>query len=232
MKRIALSTSILSLGLLAGTALGQQNPQQQQVQQPNINVTADPSLGTMVNGRIVRTAQDQFIVQGADNKEYTFYTNPQTRYWSNNNPIQYSNLQVGSSVSAWYVPQGNRYFVNRVNVLPAAGAVAAPAPETTAVQPVQQPVQPVQQPAQVPAPQANATTYQGEVIRVSGNQVIIKTADGKEVTVYTNPQTTYQLNEQPATFTQLQPGVPVTVPYYIQNGQPYARGILGRLRNR
>ena len=120
MRRFALGTSVLSLGLLAGVALGQQ-----QVPQPNINVTVDPSLGTMVNGRVIRTGPDQFIVQGADNKQYTFYTSPQTRYWSNNNAIQFSNLQVGSNVSTWYVPQGNRYLVNRVNVLPAAGVAPA-----------------------------------------------------------------------------------------------------------
>ena len=75
-------------------------------------------------------------------------------------------------------------------------------------------------------------TYQGEIVRVAGTQVIIRTADGKEITVYTNPQTSYQLNEQPANFAADQPGVSVSVPYYLQDGQPYARGILGRLRNR
>jgi len=202
--------------------------------QPNVNAqpgTAGAAVGaqantaqtsgTMVNGRVVRTGQDQFVVQGADNQQYTFYTNPQTSYWLNNNPAQFSNLQVGSSVSTWYVPQGNRYFVNRVNLLPAGGAVPAPETTTTNAQPVQ--------PVPVPAGQ---NSYQGEVVRVAGNQVVIKTADGKEVIVYTNPQTTYQLNEQPATYTQLQPGVPVNVNYYMQDGRPYARGILGRLRNR
>lgn len=184
------------------------------------NTAQAQGQGTMVQGRILRTAQDQFVVQGADNKQYTFYTNPQTSYWSNNNPIQYSNLQVGSNVSAWYVPQGERYFVNRVNVVPAGGAVVAP----EAVNPA---------PAPAPAaPQADANVYQGEVVRLVGqDQVVIRTSDGREIIVYVSPQTTYRLNETPATFTQIQPGVPVRVDYELRNGRPYARGILGR-RNR
>jgi len=203
-----------------------QNAQTQQSTNVNTQATtagqAAAGNGTLVNGRIVRTGQDQFIVQGVDNKQYTFYTNPQTTYWSNNNPIQYSNLQVGSNVSAWYVPQGSRYIANRVSIVPANATAPAPETATTQVQPVQQ----------VPAPQAaNATAYQGEVIRLSGNnQVVIRTSDGKEIIVQTTPQTTYQLNEQPATYTQLQPGAPVRVDYYMQDNRPYARGIFGLRR--
>jgi len=176
--------------------------------------------GTMINGRIVRTGQDQFVVQGIDNKQYTFYTNPQTRYWMNNNPAQYSNLQVGSNVSTWYVPQGERYYVNRVNLLPAGATF--PAPEA-AVEAAPQQVN--------PAPGAATNVYQGEIVRVVGqDQVVIRTSDGKEVIVYVNPQTTYRLNEQPATITNLQPGVPVRVDYYMRDNRPYARGILGRRR--
>jgi len=293
MKRTVLTASILSLGLFAWTAQGQQtnnqqpNNQQQnppaatqpntqpgnpsttqnprpatgtQTQQntqlpntgtqqntqapnpnvnsqPNVNVNAQPgttgtavgaqantaqSSGTMVNGRVVRVGQDQFVLQGTDNKQYTFYTNPQSTYWMNNNPAQYSNLQVGSNVSTWYVPQGERYFVSRVNMLPAGAAFPVQdATTTTTAQPTQ---------AVVPQANANTNAYQGEVIRVGNNQVVIRTSDGKEIIVYTTPQTTYQLNEQPATFTQLQPGVPVRVDYDLRDQRPYARGIFGRRR--
>ncbi|HLW68077.1 MAG TPA: hypothetical protein VKS79_22355 [Gemmataceae bacterium] len=62
---------------------------------------------------------------------------------------------------------------------------------------------------------------QGQVVRVVGkDQLVIKTADGKEVTVYVSPETIYQLAATipPAavappvpTLATLQPGWPVTV---------------------
>jgi hypothetical protein len=183
--------------------------------QPN---AAQPT-GTMVNGRIVRTGQDQFIVQGVDNKSYTFYTNPQTRFWMNNNPVQFSNLQVGSNVTAWYSPQGERFFVNRVNVLP-AGATFPVQEATPAVQ-------------AAPTGTSNTTFYEGEIVRVVGqDQVVLRTPQQKEIIVYVQPQTTYRIEDRPATFTDLRPGAQIRVDYEMRDRRPYARGILGVRRDR
>jgi translation initiation factor IF-1 len=67
---------------------------------------------------------------------------------------------------------------------------------------------------------------EGQIVRVVGkDQLVIKTADGKEVVVYVSPETKYQLaatTPAPATpppvptFTTLQPGWPVSV-YTQQN---------------
>src|SRR5262249_41457816 len=149
--------------------------------------------GTLLHGQVVSTGNGQFIVRGGNGQNMTFYTNPTTRYFNNNQAAQWGAVQPGIWVNAWYgAPQNGQLYANTVAVVPQSTTT------TTQVQ---------------PAP-AVATTYQGQVVRTVGqDQVIIRTADGKEITVFTNPQTTYQLNNQPATFTQLQPGVPVDVNY-------------------
>ena len=152
----------------------------------------------------MRSGNGEFVVRGADNREMTFHTNPKTRYWHNREAGRWEDIRVGSSINAWYVPgENDRYYVDTVEVVPVEGAV---------------------QPAPAPADQF----YEGQVVRVVGkDQVIIRTSDNKEITVYVNPQTTYRFNEQPATFTTLQPGVPIRVDYYMQGDRPHARGILG-----
>ena len=169
--------------------------------------------GKQLQGRVVSVGNGQFVVSGPNNQNMTFYTNPQTRYYSNNQAAQWSAIKQGATVNTWYDPsQTGQIYANTIAVVPADGQ-AQPAPA-----------------AQAP-PAANATTYQGQVVRVVGqDQVVIRTSDGKEITVYTNPQTTYSLNNQPATISSFQAGVPVEVNYVMQNGRPYARGILGRRR--
>jgi hypothetical protein len=164
--------------------------------------------GTQVRGQVIRSGKDEFVVRGSDNKEMTFRTNPDTRYYSNNKAGRFDDIRVGANINAWYGPaQNDQYYANTVHVLPVEGATTT----------------------QVPA--GNGTFYEGEVVRVVGNdQVVVKTSDGKEVIVFVNPQTTYQLNDQPATFNQFQPGLPIRVEYSLQNDRPIARGIIGRRR--
>jgi hypothetical protein len=161
-----------------------------------------------VRGKVIRAENGQFVVRGADNKEMTFHTNPKTRYWHRGAAGQWNDIRVGSTVNAWYGPlENDRYYVNTVDVVPVEGAVVQPAPTTSDL------------------------FYEGHVVRVVGtDQVIIRLADGKEITVYVGPQTTYRFNEQPGTFTTLQPGLPIRVDYYIEGGRPHARGFLGLRR--
>jgi hypothetical protein len=164
--------------------------------------------GTQIRGQVIRSGKDGFVVRGSDNKDMTFRTNPDTRYYSNNKAGRFDDIRVGANINAWYGPgENDQYYANTVHVLPADGAATT----------------------QVPA--ANGTFYEGEVVRVVGNdQVVVKTSDGKEVIVYVNPQTTYRLNDQPATFNQFQPGLPIRVEYSLQNDRSIAHGIIGRRR--
>jgi hypothetical protein len=72
---------------------------------------------------------------------------------------------------------------------------------------------------------------QGTVVRVVGqDQVVLRTADGKEVIVYVTPQTAYQFTEQGGAFTDLRPGVDIGVNYDTRDRRFMARRIYRRNR--
>src|SRR5437588_55180 len=91
------------------------------------------------------------------------------------------------------------------------------------VQPNQAPqVQPGQpaQPIQPPPPAG--TVLEGQIVRVVGtDQVVLRTADGKEVIVFVTPKTTYLASDQAAVFTDLRPGADVSVNYELRDGRHY-----------
>jgi hypothetical protein len=187
-------------------------PNTQPNAQPNTQGTSGTAqtnvrgTGTELRGKVIRSANGEIVVRGSDNREMTFRTNPQTRYFSGGRASRFDDVRVGSDINLWYDGSGNNYVVNTLDLIPAAGATSTTTTTTNNV-------------------------YEGQVVRVVGNdQVLLRLADGKEITVYVGPQTTYRFNDQPATFNQFQAGVPVEVNYVLQNGRPYARGILGRRR--
>jgi len=111
--------------------------------------------------------------------------------------------------------QDGRYVVSTVTV-----PTAVPRPGATAVPPAPAPAAQSQ-----PAP---GTVVQGTVVRVVGkDQVILRTAEGKEVIVYVSPQTTYTFNEQPGQFTDLRPGADIRVNYDVRDRRNMARGVFG-----
>jgi hypothetical protein len=209
MKRLLMCSAVLAGGLWACSAHAQQQgTPTQQAQRPGAQPAAAQAApikgtGTQLRGQVIRAGNGEFVVRGSDNKEMTFRTNPQSRYYSNGKAGRFEDIRVGSTINAWYGPAENdQYYANTVDVIPVEGTAPAP---------------------------ANSTFYEGQVVRVVGNdQVVIRTSDGKEVIVFVNPQTTYQLNDQPATFNQFQAGVPIRIEYSMQNDRPIARGIFGR----
>lgn len=188
--------------------------------------TAPAGTASQLQGRVISAGNGHFVIQTSDNRQLTVYTNPQTRYLNNNQAANFSDLRAGSNVNFGYTLTDGRYYAGTVNLLPPGG----PAPAQGAV-PAPAPAQPA--PAVVPpaAPPGPASVLQGEVVRVIGNnQVVVRTADGKEIILYTGPQTTYLYNDQPAVFTDLQPGMAVNANYTVQNGRHLAGRILGRRR--
>jgi len=166
-----------------------------------------------IQGRIVRTAPDQFIVETRDNKQVTLYTNPQTRYQMNNKAVTYSDLRAGANITARYVTEGDRHIVNAVTVAP----VQATTPPRTDVAP-----------ATGGAQTAKGTVVEGEVVRVVGKDlVVIRTADGKEVMVYVSPETKYQLGAKSGQFSDLKPGASVGVDYDVRDTRNTARQVVG-----
>ncbi len=181
---------VLAWGMVALVAPAQQTTVQIQ------------GTGTQIRGQVISASNGQFVVRGPNNKEITFYANPQTRYFANNQAAKFEAIRVGSTLNVWYgEPVENKIYVNTVAVLPADTA----------------------------APNPQAEVYEGEIVRIVGkDQVVIRTKDGKEIIVYVEPKTTYRFDDQPAQFNQFQVGVPVRVDYYLRDSRPYARGILGR----
>jgi translation initiation factor IF-1 len=165
-------------------------------------VLAVPAYGqnaVTVRGRVVRMqAPDQFVVKTTDNKEVIFVANPQTKYVINEKAVKYTDLRVGADVSAVYTVQDNRNLVSAVTV-----GVAAAQP-------------------------AEGTPLQGTVVRVVGkDQVIVRTQDNKEVTVYIVPETKYTFNDRPGAFTDLAPGADIRIMYDVRDRRHVARNILG-----
>jgi len=169
---------------------------------------ATAQQGLQIQGRIVRTAPDQFVVETRDNKQVTFYTNPQTKYLRNNKAVQYSDLRVGANITAGYVTEADRYIVNTVTVAQPATATQIEG-----------------------APAARANVVEGEVVRVEGkDRIVIRTADGKETIVYVSPETRYQLNAQGGQFSDLKTGATIGVDYDVRDQRYTARQVTGVTR--
>jgi len=177
--------------------------------------------GQQLTGRVARIGTDQVVVVTNDNRQVTLFVNPQTQVMVNGQLAQVNNLRVGETITITFVQQGDRMVANSITVVAQQAVPVQQQPAPQPVQPVQQqPVQPVQ-----------GTVVEGQVVRVVGqDQVVIRTADGREVVVYVQPQTTYQLTEQGGAFTDLRPGADVRVNYDVRDRRNFARGIMGRRR--
>ena len=118
---VAIATALYSCPAWAQTANPAQQPAPAQPQARPAQAQAQPAApaqpGTaarQIQGQIIRTAPDQFVVRTRDNKEVVVYTNPQTRYLLNSRPVQFSDLRVGANINAGYVLEGNRYIASNV----------------------------------------------------------------------------------------------------------------------
>jgi uncharacterized protein (TIGR03000 family) len=73
---------------------------------------------TILEGKIVRTAQDQVVIQTRDNREVTVYTNPETRYLRNKNPAVFTDLRAGTNVNVDFRMDGKRHIGNTITIRP------------------------------------------------------------------------------------------------------------------
>ncbi len=164
-----------------------------------------------LRGRIIKLQPpDQVVIRTSAGKELVLFTSAQTRFMVNGKAVQFSDLRVGAEVNADFTVRDGRHLVTQITV---GGAPNAPAVEPA------------------PAPAAEPLEVQGTIVRVVGqDQVVIKTADNKEVTVYVQPQTKYLLNDQPARIVDFQPGADIRVQYDVRDRRWFARSILGGRR--
>jgi len=165
-----------------------------------------------LRGKVLRTSDDRFIVSTPDGKEVTLYTGPKTRYLRGDTVIKYSEVRTGVPITIGYSTEGDRYIANTVTL--AGDDVPGKTTTTTTTT-------------------TDGTVVEGTVVRVVGqDQVIMRTADGKEVIVYVNPQTTYTFNNAAGGFTDIRTGVPLKVTYNVRDQRNVARSIIGVPRRR
>jgi len=93
-------------------------PQAQPVNPAPPNPARPLSQDTVLEGKILRTAQDQFVIQTLDKREVTVYTNPQTRFTINNNPGAFTDLRTGANVNVNFRMDGTRYIGNTITIRP------------------------------------------------------------------------------------------------------------------
>jgi hypothetical protein len=155
-------------------------------------------------GRVTRTfANNQFSVKSPEGKEVIFMTRPNQQLALTGKFTRLQEVPNGTEVQVTYVERDNHWYIESLVVDPQnAGA-------------------------------ADANTVQGTVVRIVGpDQVIVKTADGKEVTVYVAQQTTYRIDDQPAQITDFQAGQNVRIVTETRDRRLFGRSILGFRRNR
>jgi hypothetical protein len=173
-----------------------------------------------LRGRIIKLQPpDQVVIRTSAGKELVLFTSTQTRFMVNGKAVQFTDLRVGAEINADFTVRDGRHIVTQITVGGAPNLPrrpeAVPAPEP---------------PAPAPATPA-ARELKGSVVRVVGdNQIVIRTGDNKEVTVFVEPQTKYLVNEQPARFTDFQPGADIQVQYIERDRRPIARSIFGLRR--
>jgi hypothetical protein len=72
-----------------------------------------------------------------------------------------------------------------------------------------------------------ATVVEGKIVRTDKDMVVIKDINNKEVTIYTTPQTTYQITEKGGAFTDLRPDTTVGVYYDTRDNRMIATRVVG-----
>jgi uncharacterized protein (TIGR03000 family) len=81
-------------------------------------IVTNPAPAVVIEGRVLRTGPDHFVIQNRDNQQITVYTNPQTRFMLNQNPGAFTDVRVGSNVNFGYMMQGDRRIANTVTIRP------------------------------------------------------------------------------------------------------------------
>ena len=151
---------------------------------------ATPAIGTSVQGKVVRVeGQDRVVLQTTDNKEVVLISNPTTRYLINGKAGRFTDLRTGVNLRATYVVEGNRYVVNSFQVGDA--------------------------PAIAEQGGINERKFRGRVVKIDAatNQIVAKSQDGKEVTLYVQKTGRFLRNGQAVRMADIQVGTVIEAQY-------------------
>jgi len=168
-------------------------------QTANVVTVGDASPDNVFRGRVTAKTAETITVKAAAGKEMAFSTNAQSRFTLRDKAITVNDVKIGAIVEVRYVDRDSHSWVEELIVNDVTADNDEPGEE-----------------------------MKGVIVRVVGqNQVVIKTADNKEVIVDLNPQTVYKLNDQPARIADFQPGADVRVIYGVRDRRPIARTVFG-----
>lgn len=160
-----------------------------QVADPNQTNPTAPA-GTSLRGKVIRVdGQDRIVVRTSDNKEVILIANPTTRYVVDGRAGGFTDLRDGVAVRATYDLQDNRYIVSSFQV---GDEAAANQPNTI-----------------------NERKFRGRVVRVNAanNQIVAKTQDGNEVTLFLQKNGRFMRNGQAVTLAAVTVGTIIEAQY-------------------
>jgi translation initiation factor IF-1 len=142
-----------------------------------------------MRGKIIRMqGPDQFIVRTADNKEVTFFSQPETRYTIRGRAGRYADLRVDTDVNIGYITRDDRYLVNTVTV----GEVLADPPTAAGAR-------------------VEDAAVRGRIVKVETDRFTVRTADNQETTFDADPQTRVVIEGRQARLSDLKVGAEVTL---------------------
>jgi hypothetical protein len=173
---------------------------------PASALTPDPAQvqprPRQLEGRIVQMGADHFVVRTRGNEQLTIHVRPQTRFLLRNRVVQFTDLRIGSDVTVVAVPERELQIADTVTL-----AGEEPPPD-------------------------EGTLIEGEIVRVVGeDQVIVRTAERKEVTVFVDPRTAFLINDRPGRFVDLRAGNNVHVHVNLRDGRHMAHRVIVRPRH-
>lgn len=147
-----------------------------------------PQAGTALRGKVLRVeGQDRIVVQTSDDKEVILMSTPTTRYIINGKAARFADIRNGANVNIMYNLKDNRHIASSVQV--GEGTVG-----TTP---------------------ATDRAFRGRIVSVDApkHQIVAKSQDGKEVTLYVEKNGRFLRNGQAMNFADLKVGMIVEAQY-------------------
>jgi hypothetical protein len=161
--------------------------------------------GTKIQGHIVRVqGTDRFVIRTADKREVILHVNPQTRFLLNERAARFEDLREGAEINAVFDVVEDRNLVSSVIITPGGAVEAVPAAEIV----------------------------EGTVLRViePDNQIVIRTARGKEMILVAGPKTTFTLDDRTVRLTDFRPGMAVKVNFDVKGQRNMMRSVVNMPR--
>jgi hypothetical protein len=161
--------------------------------------------GTKIQGHVVRVqGTDRFVVRTADKREVILHVNPQTRFLLNERMARFEDLREGVPITAMFDVMDDRNLASSVIISPGEAVEEVPAAEVV----------------------------EGTIVRViePDNQIIIRTARGKEVVLVAGPKATFTLDERTVRLADFRPGTAVRVQFDVRNQKNMVRSVVGTAR--